>query len=393
MSYEYVKPLRHNGVTVHVSPVADTDLPPVPTRDQATRFTHAGHYQSILLDVLTGELRPHCADWRTPPVSGESTADDWATHYPGQLAGWMHPWDEIKPVRLLRWTLRTDGSQNRPYLDADGLNRIASDVLPFAQRLVDALFEVSGVGDLDWSRDAVVAARTILRICDQDPRDSDDYLSSDVLDMNEAVAAVPDMVRPDWAEMSNAELDEQSAWVTRFGWKRHESALLALLPNTGDSGRQPLIAGVRAWLYAYRFAQSDLPIVNAAEWFSDPARSVADRIDSDTTDEQMAQVVSIEKADAAARGLNLVGVRSYLRAYRSDLRAREWTELDLMGRTVKAAEAELARARAARAGQLARVIGWGDLYSRSDAELGKQAHMSRQAVEQFRHRITADDED
>jgi hypothetical protein len=108
-------------------------------------------------------------------------------------------------------------------------------------------------------------------------------------------------------------------------------------------------------------------------------------------DAALTELAAIECAAAAEQGIKLVGVEAVLRAYRDELRARILeVALPQAAATVKAGD----KAKATRADLLKQIISWGDarFFSDNDAELGRQAGLTRQAVNLLRKQLPATDE-
>jgi hypothetical protein len=246
-----------------------------------------------------------------------------------------------------------------------------------------------------WSAEAVAAARTINAACDRNHQGPPTVAAvpSGTVNFGDAVAALPEMVRAEWAEMGDAALDEIADSLNRIAYRWYPKLAERFgVPYRDGSGIGLEVFGVRSWLYAYRAHEAGRrPVVDAATWFAQPDHSLTRRVTADHDDDALAEFAASERTAAARARIKLVGIARVVRAYRDELRARILEE-DLP-RAREAVE-RLQRAKAGRAGLLGQIIGWGDkrYHSDNDAELGRRAGLTRQVVNQLRIKL-ADDGD
>lgn len=393
---------RNHMVQVAYTPIPeDAELPPLPSRAD-----RAGSYQRLLINVRTGELSVFCADWRVH-VSAPSNGGDrtlWDAQHPGSLPNTAkynatEPVPEVLSFYIDTWTsVDWPADENPPtpawvYMTREQCDAFGAGLVPLAQDLVSNLFRVPGTDDLEWSAESVAAHRALRAACDryQQGRCGDVVLAG-MINFAAAAAAVPQLVRGDWAEMDDAGLDQAADTMCRFTDHWHPELKEQFgVPYRDGSGVGLDVYGARSWLYAYRAAEAEnREVVGAPAWFAAPAHTLTRRVSADHTDGDIDAIAARERATAAKEGVKLVGAEHVIRAYRDELR-HHIIEDDLT-RAREAVE-RLAKAKAARAGLLGQIIGWGDPrhHSDNDAELGRRAGMTRQAVNQLRKTLTDDD--
>ncbi|WP_086708935.1 hypothetical protein [Streptomyces antimycoticus] len=397
--------MTKNQTEVRVREVSATDLPPIPDMAVVDRWMQqrktqpglpvpreqgAGHYQQIVLDTRTGELRFHCEDW-TRRQSRTEIADSqqWT----------INPITWVTVPRVLYWIIQS-GVDELPYLTAEEGNALAHRIAPTAQDLLDHLRPIPGTDELDWSAAAITAGHAVDQMTDR-PGGTHGYGYA-LVDMERAVAVLPGMVRRHWAELPDAELDQAAEDVNRLAGcnERWWPELPSLL---GLENRKLRVVGTRAWLYQHRLdrAGGRTP-VDADKWLTlrygmwvGPASVPADAEEPppsliSTDDDTQALIQAAEIADGAAhaQGIRLLNTVDVLHRFRREMRVRLVEELDTFGRRRKSAENELAKARTATNSRILQIIGWGDPSWDNDAELARRAQMSRQAVNKLRDQLT-----
>ena len=393
---------RNEKVRVAYTPIPkDAELPPLPSRAD-----RAFGYQKVLLNVRTGELSVFCADWRLHvqvPRDGEDRML-WDAQHPGRMPN-TAPYEATKPVpemlsfHIDTWTPVDWPADEEPptpawvYMTREQCDAFGAGLVPVAQELVSNLFHVPGTDDLEWSAESVAAQKALQAACSRDQQGRcGEIVRAGMINFGEAVAVMPQLVQGDWAERDDARLDEAADTLCRFTSHWHPELKEQFgVPYRDGSGIGLDVFGARSWLYAYRAHEAEnRPVVGAAAWFAEPAHTLTRRVSADHSDDDLDALAARERATAAQEGVKLVGAEHVIRAYRDELRHRI-IEDDLT-RAREAVE-RLAKAKAARAGLLGQIIGWGDsrYHSDNDAELGRRAGMTRQAVNQLRKTLTDDD--
>lgn len=386
--------------TVRITPVDPATWPPVPDRAVVDAFlarhraqrdadpgpvppeVGAGHYIGVILDVRTGELRAHAHDWR---VRGHDY-DPAVT--PMTPNGGPHQFFKV-PAQM-RWSVDS-GVEEFPHLDAAAATGLLEAIAPIAQTLIDNLVAVPDTERWDWSAAAASAAYDITRRCSRRQLPPQGRWGQ-FIDCADAIAAVPGLLRPEYADATDARLDDAAESISRYAVSWHPQ-LRALSGLPDSAGPWVGVVGAYAFLYRYRAEQAqDRTPLDATAWFARPGRSLVDRVGPDVDDAGLARFAEAEQTAATLDRVKLVGTLDVLRAHRTALRRRLVDELDGYGAAVKAAEEALAFARATRAGRLAQIIGWNDPAFDNDAELARRAHMTRQAMSKFRSQFDAGDE-
>ncbi|MEV0649882.1 hypothetical protein AB0I28_31965 [Phytomonospora sp. NPDC050363] len=391
-------------VTVAAEKIDPSLLPPRPSKGDM-----AGSYQRIVLNTRTGRLRYLEPDWRI--VVGSSDDPRWRERYPGERVPSIDHESVTKGVPdelswvIDSWDVEPDDPAAyypRPYLTPAEAQDFVDGLVPLAQRLVDELFAVPGSSrDRDWSAESMAAAADIGGACSREQRPPQ-VAYPEFINAATLFEAIPALVDPNWINASDDQLNRCAEDLLRDGLKSRGTQwrpdrldqVRALFPDAatedGDYKYTRLqVYGLRAWMHAYRAkAAAGLTVINADDWYSTHPTPVT----ADTTDAQLLDLADREKAAAAAgEGALLVGVEHVLREQRKVLRQRGWDELGEIAKATAAAEAEYKRLRTGRTAQVARIIGWGDHYSSNDADLGRQARISRQAVGQLRAQLDTDD--
>ena len=350
--------------TVTVIPVADADLPPRPDPAKVKAYfdrgpvagntapadTHAGHYQQIVLDTVTGALYFHGQDWRTEQRSAPKHG---GTH-------WGDFYALVAPVpRVLYWMIDSGiPVKELPYLDARAGNALAERIRPLAQQLVDHLVPVPGTETRDWTAEAVAAGRDIARACTRYQHPPLGRAGYHLVQAADVAAALPQVVDPAWAEMGDAALDRAAEILFRLAFQRHPQ-LYGLLGF--DEADRPEIVGARAFAYAYRAEQhATRQPLDAAAWFSRPERSLQERVTADTTDAQLEQLAEREQDAATAEGVTLLGTRAATAAHRDAERARLLEQLPNLGAARDRTRMAAAAAHAEVLARIAKIASWGD---------------------------------
>lgn len=393
---------RNHTIQVSYTPIPqEAELPPLPTRAD-----HAGAYQQVLLNVRTGELTVFCTDWRVRapfPNDGEDRTL-WDAQHPGRMPN-TAVYEATKPVPPVlsfyidTWTPADWPANETPPTPAwvpmtrEQCDAFGAGLVPLAHDLVTNLFRVPGTDDLEWSAESVAAAHALGLACDRYHQGRVGKVDpAGMINFGTAVTAMPELLKPEWAEMDNARLDEAADSLCRFTSHWHPELKENFgVPYRDGSGIGLDVYGARSWLYAYRAQEAEnRQIVDAAAWFAVPAHTLTRRVSADHSDDDLDALAARERLTAAKEGVKLVGAERVIRAYRDELRARI-IEDDLT-RAREAVE-RLAKAKAARSGLLGQIIGWDDprYHSDNDAELARRSGLTRQAVNQLRKTLTDDD--
>jgi hypothetical protein len=398
---------RGRAVDVHHVPLpVDANKLPRPKRGEG-----GGHYQRILLNVRTGELRTHFVDWRVhvPVPSRGEDCTLWDAQHPGRLPN-IEPYDATKPVpEVLVWYVDTWTGTDWPaddptltrrwvYMTRPEADEFAASLAPLAQHLLDHLFQVPGTGDLEWSAQSVAAVRALNAACGREHQGpgSVELSTAGMVDFGDAVVVSPDLLDGAWAELDDEALEDVADGLCRWAGYHNEDLKARFgRPYRDGSGSGLQVYGARSWVRAYRAREAgNRPVVDGVAWFARPERTLVGRVSADHSDDELGVLGRREQEVAAQQGVKLLGPERVMRSYRDELRRRIVTE-DLPR---AAAEVErLKRAKAARSGLLGQVMGWGDsrFYSGDNAKLGELAGMTRQGVGQLRNALTgesADDE-
>jgi hypothetical protein len=242
---------RYLAPRVHVTSVAEV-ISPEPTGGRA----RPGHYQRVLLNTRTGELSfhestEHLETWEPSWTAiNDVPRETWKRWHPGKLFGaGPHMWFDPVP-ELLCWVIDS-GVTEFPYLDVGTANRFLAELVPYAQALLDALFDVS---DLDWSASSARAGRDIERMCSRDRRTVGRSTDAGLADYGEIVQRFPAVYRPDLLRLAPDKLARECEAITRFlGCNEHwhpEVKESFGTPYPDGSGLSLDILGVRSWYRA-----------------------------------------------------------------------------------------------------------------------------------------------
>ena len=392
---------NHSTTLVTPQPTPTTaQLPPPPIQGD-----YAGNYQRALLNIRTGDLTFFCADWRIKlpiPRPGEDRTL-WDEQHPGSIPDYS-PGVATKPVPDLlvfhidTWTNPDRDLTDLPtpawvYMTREQGDTFVASLAPLAQHLINNLFQVPGTNDLEWSAESVAAAKAIRTACGRNQQGPTNITmdTAGLVNFGDATTEAPEMIHAEWAELDNHALDDHAETLNRFAGLWHPQLKEKFgAPYRDGSGVGLNVYGARSWIYTYRAHEADnRPVVDATTWFTDPTHTLG-WVSANHDTEALATFVQQERTRAAQQGVKLVGVERIAHVYRDELRARI-VEEDL-NRAREAVE-RLQQAKATRAGLLAQIIGWQDCryHSDNDAELGRRAGLTRQAVNQLRKAVTGED--
>ncbi|MEU6284994.1 hypothetical protein [Streptomyces sp. NPDC047028] len=372
--------------TVTVREITEADVPPLPDKEAARAWlarngagemplgADAGHYQHIVLNTRTGELAFHCSDYRR-----SNKEED---YYPGHLFAPSH-WQGVPEV--LYWVIDS-GVDERPYHDVAEGNAFAHEVAPLAQTLLDHLVPVPGTKDLDWSAVSASAGLDIGRACKRD-RNGPEGRRPWLIEVSDAAREFPRIVQDYVTTATNATVDKEAEHMVRMGLRRQGDFWPDLATHYGvkeeDIHRfHSGLIGTRAYLYQHRLDQAaGRPLVPVEQWLDKHPAAIT----TETTDEELADFPEQARAAAAAEGIVLLGVtRTTASERRTALRQQVLDELAALGHARAQAEKAVKAARAGIYSRLYRAFAWEGDPETSDAELGRLAHMTRQAVNKLR---------
>jgi hypothetical protein len=376
-------------VTVFVHEVRDEDLPPIPDRsiaDQyfkagpgkgpAPREVNAGHYQYLTLDTRSGELRFRALPWHTGIDHSEA----------GRAQGKCYVGDSPAPLQyeyvpdVMHWVIDS-GWAPLPYLTADQGNALARTVAPLAQDLVDGLVPITGTDRHDWSRVSISAAQDIHLAVQREPEPPLGPRKW-LVEMAEAVAVLPEMVKPEFADLTDEQLEHEGDCLTRFAFSKHwYPHLLGLLGLDEEHRYDAKVIGTRAWLAAHRAsAAAGRKPLDSDVWFSRPELGETAANLADCDDEQLRKLA--EDAERAARleGFKLLGTFSFLRTRRGRQRYELVQGLGTLGADFDAALDAYRNSRLRLYGRFAQIKGWQDPAYDNMAELARLSGQPRQAV-------------
>jgi hypothetical protein len=374
-----------------VRPVPVTEVISSQPLDERSR---PGGYQKVLLATRTGELRFHENTQHLEPWDPAWTAINdvpratWNRWHPGTRFSGVGPHRWFEPVpELLSWPIDS-GVAELPYLDVAAANALLEELAPYAQALLDGLFDAAG--DLDWSADSARAGRNIARLCSHHRQAARPEVDADLVDYARIVARFPQVYRPELLRMPLDKLASECESITRFlgpsdTWHAEIKKVFGT-PHRDGSGVGLKVLGVRAWYRTVLLDGDPRPVREFADWDAEHGRLAAGEITSSTTDTDVDAWADREDERAARQGWRLLGAQEAAHSHRAQLRARDWDRLAVVGADVARLEDELEPKRAERLRLVTEAIGW----DRSDSEIATRARVSRQAVHKIRGRITSE---
>ncbi|MET9263770.1 hypothetical protein [Amycolatopsis sp. NPDC004079] len=355
-------------------------------------------YIRVTLDLAAGQAAILADPFRRGPEKNDRTLQK----YPGS---YVHHWDFPVPVPgHMTWEIGQ-------HLTPDEAEQLLELIAEQARVILRELVPVEGraAGGFDWSLRAAAAVRVIdsfalnpwhalseTSVTDAAWTIEHYYEFRGLLDMTDALAATPELGSPEWAVMTDAELDEAAARLARSApWDLREKWLdAAHLQNSRPPGSTPIyLVGVLATLYRLRAEQAGALVpADASAWFAARTTRLA-VVDDCTDDAELAQLAQAEERHAAAAGKLLLGAPAYLAAIRAGHRDRVRQELVATGRRAADIAGTYKKIRSSRAALLLRVDGWGDPQdgdeTNRNALLARLAGISRQAVLSLRERALA----
>lgn len=368
-------------------------VPPLPDPEKARKYldsegryaeggTHAGvgHYQMLVLHVRTGEFYFHCEDWRVLRDPNKEEG-----RFPPSEGVWraFHNWLRVADILFWRIDSHFDVVE-RPFLTLDEGNEFARQVAPLAEALLMNLQPVPGTDSYDWSAEAASAGMDIKAACSRHQHPPQGR-RRELVNMAEAVSVYPQLVRDSWATLDDKQLDEEAEYLNRCGL--HDNPAIVEALGIDPNARGASLVGARVWLYEHRRkAAAGRPTMSAAVWH----RTHPALVTADTADAELEAVPEKASAAAAAEGIVLLSNTKYV-AYdrRAQLRQEILEELATYGEARAAAEEAVKTNRAAIYSRLYRTFAWEGRPKVTDTELGKLAHMSRQAVSKLREPLNA----
>lgn len=355
-------------------------------------------YIHVILDLAAGRV----AIVADPRYRGPAKEDHAEQKYVGS---WMHRWDFPVPVPShMTWEisnhLTPDEAEQLLGLIAEQARVILSDLVPVEGR---------AAGGWDWSLRAAAAVRAIGSFCRNTHSalsatstygaawmTENSYKFQGLLDMTDALAATPELASPEWAVMTDVELDEAAAKLARTApyelrgqWFDAAHLEESALPHSVSI----YLVGVLATLYRLRAEQAGaLTPTDASVWFTEHTTQLT-AIDDCTSDAELAKLSQAEERRAATKGKRLLGAQAYLTAVRTGRRDRIRQELTSTGQRAANLAGQYKKAQSSRAALLLRIDGWGDPQdgdeSNRNAMLARLAGISRQAVLSLRERAHA----
>ena len=387
-----VQVARYAAPSVQITPVTEViSSEPVDSRH------YPGHYQQLLLDVRDGRLTFHESTEHLEPwdptwkAVNDVPRETWKRWHPGKLFSHRGPHMWFEPVPdLLTWVIDSGRFvKELPWLDADAANVLLGRVAPYAQDLLNGLYEAGG--ELDWSADAARAGRNIGRLCSRYQQTADPQVDADLVDYAEIVTRFPRTYRPELLRLSLTQLADRCESLTRFlgcneRWYPEIKKVYGV-PSSDGTCVYLDVMGIRAWYRTLLLNGDPRPLRDFTDWDAEHGRLATSGITSATSDTELNTWIDREENRAAEHGLRLVGTEEAALAYRAQLRERDWDRLAVVGAEVARLERELTEARGQRRALVTSAISW----SRSDEGIAERARMSRQAVHKIRTGGKADD--
>lgn len=331
------------------------------------------HSAVLLLNTRTGHLWISAANWYDQPA-----------YVPGFSPNYYPASDLTTVPEILGWPAH--GHLSNPDSDEDPEPSTWQDLIrtaaPAAQQLLDNLLTVPGTDMRDWTPAAARANATLRVMADGGRTFYTPYY-----------ADVRDHITP--AHLSTETLADPvrdtrttAAWINNMILRGGQVPDPARALSGPDRREHPPIQllGIVAWLHGLRQTlAADLNPVEARTWFMG---RVPQRLRAETTDAGIERLAEAEENAARQDGVKVFGIERYLTQQRRQLRCELRAELEEAGSAVKHLDSELRAARARRSAALTAVLSYS---TDSDADLGRTARMSRQAVAQARERLDTDD--
>lgn len=371
-------------------------VPPLPDAQKARKYidsegryaegaihASAGKYQQLVLHVSgprAGQFYFYCDDWRVrrDPNQGD--------RFPPSSGVWS-PFHWLRVADILHWTIDSHHDvKERPFLTVEEGNEFARTVAPLAEALLLNLQPVPGTDTYDWSAESASAGMDIQAACSRH-RYPPKGRRPELANMAEAVSVYPQLVQDGWATLDDKQLDEEAEHLNRCGL--HHNPAIAEGLGIDPAARHASLVGTRAWLYEHRRkAAGGSPTMSAAAFLAaHPALVTAD-----TPDAELESIPEKARAAAEAEGVLLLSNNKHVaHARREQLRKEVLDELATYGAARAAAEAAVKTNRSAVYARLYQVFSWGERYDGkpavSDTDLGKLAHISRQAVGKLREQL------
>lgn len=377
---------RFAAPRVTITPVTDViSSEPIPGRSKP------GHYQQVLLDTRTAELRFHESTEHLEPRDPAWTStsdvprDTWRRWHPGKLFAFNGPHQWFEPVpELLCWVIDS-GTPGWPYLDAAAANALLEEVLPVTQELLDGLFD--GGGDLDWSCRSARAGRNMNRLLSRDRKAAESEADAELVDFAEIADRFPQVYQPAYLRYPLEALAEACESVTRYiGSNEHwhqEIKKVFGTPYSDGSGIGLQVLGVRCWYRTVLMQGDPRPLREFADWDTEHARLAAGEITSTTTDAELARWADLEEEEAARLGWRLLGAQDAAISHRQRLREQEWDRLAVVSADIAVLEDEPALSADAlepKQAERLTLITSAISYGRSDGEIAVRARMPRRTV-------------
>lgn len=410
---------RYTPPTVTVTPVPD-DWKPGNRIAGVPQFNSRGGHQRpdlwVVLDVRTGALTAHsslASFDRHQARTSSAEASGWSGYgwYDPETDLWLAGWGFDRTPERLAWV----HNSAKWVTTAEGVNARLARIRPYAQQLVEALDSIPGTdGDYDWTVPATTlhaAIDELVRAQHDDPRDPPVTAARDwigrrtPISFEQLIEADPDVIDPSWATMTDAQLDEVAAGVTRrsiIGWAGTVGGRVCARFDlggwtNGEPPKEPYVrasfqvvnarAGLRQWRDTALAMATSLPTVYAGEMFPDGYD--AEELTASSADATIDWLAALIDATAAQRDkVALTGTREMLLKQRAEMRARVRREAQAAGERAARLKREYQAARAAADGYLWQVIGFGEEPeynpdgTLSYAELGRLGSMTRVAAGQ-----------
>ncbi|MEU5610559.1 hypothetical protein AB0H03_17795 [Streptomyces sparsogenes] len=348
-----------------------------------------GSYQHVLLHTGTGELSFHeSTEHREPWNPSWKAVNDvpretWKRWHPGTLflpGSGPHMWFEPVP-ELLCWTVDS-GFTGHPYLDVEAATALLELVAPYAQDLLDNLFEAGG--ELDWSAASARAGRQLCRLTSRHREAAPPEVDADLVNFADVVQRFPQVYRPEMLSLSLDKLADECETHTRALGSEHwhpEIKKVFGTPHSDGSGVGLQLTGVRSWYRTVLLDGDPREPRDFADWDAAHGSLTDSGITSETTDADLDTWIEREELRAAQAGLRLFGTQEAAYSHRARLREQDWDRLAVVG----AECARLEKYRTERLKLVTRAIAWGY----GDSDIAGRARVSRQAVHKLRDKTEA----